>query len=141
MGDGLAVPQSPDDGEELVGAGVTVVLAEVIAVRALFVRFTAGDNVEQDPAGCMQRERGRHLRGERPTDQARAERDEERDPSDSRATIAAVGKGSSHHAPVVAVAQSRPVSGPAGGGFDCALSRVNCGRRRRSIYRDRSVSI
>jgi hypothetical protein len=49
QGEPLAAPQRADDGEELVGALVAFLLAEVVAVRALFVVLAAGHHVEQQP--------------------------------------------------------------------------------------------
>ena len=72
-----AVPQRADDLQEFVGAFVPVVLAQVVAVRTLFVRLAADDHVEQQPPFRVPLVRGRHLCGKRRREQPGAERDEE----------------------------------------------------------------
>ena len=58
-------PRAAHDGEELVGAGVALGVAEVVAEPLLLGRLAAGDDVEQQPAVGDPLEGGGHLRGQR----------------------------------------------------------------------------
>ena len=73
----LALPGAAQDREELVGAGVALVLVRWSPKRRLLDRVAAGDDVEQQPAAGEPLVRRGHLRGERRRDQARPERDQE----------------------------------------------------------------
>ena len=63
--------------QELGGALVPLLLVQEIAVRLLFVRLTAGDDVEKQPALGVALERTRHLRGQRRTHEPGPERHQE----------------------------------------------------------------
>src|SRR5580693_632997 len=76
----LAAPRTADDGQELRGPRITLVVRQVVAEPALFVGLAAGDHVEQQPAAGQPLVGGRHLGGQRRRGQPGPERDQELQP-------------------------------------------------------------
>ena len=77
---GSAAPRAADDGQELRGPGVPLVVRQVVAEPALLVGLAAGDHVEQQPAAGQPLVGGRHLGGQRRRGQPGPERDQELQP-------------------------------------------------------------
>src|SRR5690606_11744914 len=78
VADRLAVPQPPDDVEELAGARVAAVLVQEVAVGPLFGAFPTGHHVQQEALSGVPLERRGHLCRQGRRQRAWTERDEER---------------------------------------------------------------
>ena len=99
--DRLAVPQRPDDRQELPGAGVAILLTEVVAEPPLLAVIAAGDDVEQQPPTRHPLKRRRHLRRQRRRGEPGPERDQEPEP------LGHLRQRRGHHPRVLAPAAGR----------------------------------
>src|SRR6185437_12388178 len=100
----LPAPGAPYDGQELSGAGVPLVVRQVVAEPPLLLGLASGHHVEQQPAAGDPLVAGGHLGGQGGRDQPGPEGDQELQPAGLRDQ-----RGRGHLAQVLDV--RRPVGG------------------------------
>jgi hypothetical protein len=111
--DRLARPQAVEDGEELAGAGVALLLAELVAEAPLLGVVAADDDVEQQAAAADALVRRGHLRGDGRAEDPGPEGDEEREGRRLLVSAAVMTHASSHHELVGVRAPVKPFASAA----------------------------